>query len=587
MRDVFYCKKCGHSYLVNDRFCRHCGAPTDQKSYDVIPEPVQKTRPGPGKPQQISTYSKILSVLLIILIVSILSYPVFMFISERETSKFLDFAAPGTFLIGIASFLALVGLSQWVHHKKRVIIVGLLLLTGMGTAVGYSAYRYFNDQSNYLMGHQAYLEGDCAAALTHFNAINTNGLMVGDNYPILAQEEKYPCLRFQAAVEKQTAGDLSGALLAYLDFINTPGGNGLTKYAMQRSSALFEQNQPSALATLATCEKRQPLLEKNLIPQQALPSFYLACARVYETTNTYQAYDLYKEILTTYPDSPVAPEATTALLANEAACSDVEAIKLLLPSAIRDESISGLYYHCGQEFETDHNWAGVIGMYSALLMEYPDNSLAPEAETALMAMILANPEICYNYLTGLQSSVIAKRKGVMPALWYGCGQNFETNQDWDQAISFYEGFLTYYPEDANAAVVEAALARLIIANIKAKKTATFDITIPQPSGTTGNESVLIIIQNDSPAKLRIAFVGPESHVEILEPCSVCSFYTFKPFSCRMLGPTIGRYSLKPGQYEMVVESISHGGVVPWRASWSLVSGNEYTVCFFVVTKAGQ
>jgi hypothetical protein len=49
------------------------------------------------------------------------------------------------------------------------------------------------------------------------------------------------------------------------------------------------------------------------------------------------------------------------------------------------------------------------------------------------------------------------------------------------------------------------------------------------------------------------------------------------------GP-IGRYTLPPGDYDVVVEAISGGDVTPFSGRWSLGSGSEYHNCFFIVTR---
>jgi len=53
-----------------------------------------------------------------------------------------------------------------------------------------------------------------------------------------------------------------------------------------------------------------------------------------------------------------------------------------------------------------------------------------------------------------------------------------------------------------------------------------------------------------------------------------------------MGP-IGRYTLEPGQYDVVVESISDRGVTPGPSNWDLVSGDQYSSCFFIVTTFWQ
>jgi hypothetical protein len=148
----------------------------------------------------------------------------------------------------------------------------------------------------------------------------------------------------------------------------------------------------------------------------------------------------------------------------------------------------------------------------------------------------------------------------------------------------YENFLVEYPDHSLASDVEAALARSIVA--QAKAAGAGEIPAPEFSGSTGSEFTEVVIQNDSPERLRIVFSGPDSRVEDLEACSSCQkYFGIGPTFCPEQGP-IGRYTLKPGQYEIVVESVSDTGVTPWIGDWGLLSGDEYSSCFFIVTTLG-
>lgn len=91
---------------------------------------------------------------------------------------------------------------------------------------------------------------------------------------------------------------------------------------------------------------------------------------------------------------------------------------------------------------------------------------------------------------------------------------------------------------------------------------------------------MVVIQNDSPERLRLVFSGSQSMIVELAACSSCTTYMFTPFSCPEKGP-VGRYSLTPGNYEVLVESISDSGVTPYTGTWELVGGDEYYSCFYI------
>jgi tetratricopeptide (TPR) repeat protein len=374
----------------------------------------------------------------------------------------------------------------------------------------YSTVRYLVDRSNYSRAHQAYQQAECETAISYFNKV-INGWRLVDigGYPALAQKEKAECIPFQAAVDKQQDGNFSAALVAYADFVGTYDDSPLTQAARKKSTTLFEEVKPSALASNETCEKLDALLVRELIPQldQNLPPFYLACGRVYETANKQQ-------------DS--------------------------------------------------------FAMYEAFLTEYPNHSLAEEAEM----LLLANPLACEKNESLKENDIIADRTDFMPRLYYGCGQAYKDEGAWDNAITIYENFLSEFPNHSLAPDVEEALAQSIV--MQAKAAGAGEIPAPQSSGSTDSGITLVIIRNDSPEQLRIVFSGPESQVEELDSCSSCTHYTGTgPLYCPEQGP-IGRYTLKPGQYDVVVEAISDSGTTPWTGTWDLLDGDEYYNCFFIV-----
>jgi tetratricopeptide (TPR) repeat protein len=459
------------------------------------------------------------------------------------------------------------------------ILMGLLIMV----AVGYTAIRFFIDQNNYNKGHRAYLQADCTQAIRLFDSV-INGWRLVDigGFPALAQQEKTECIPYQAAVEKQQAGDFGTALMAYLNFIRGYSGSVLAADARNRGMSLFEQAQPSTLANQETCMNIDSLLEENLIPQQEvnLPPFYLSCGQVYDSANNQQSsFDMYKRLLTEYPNDLLAGEAETSLIANPLACKESDSLKNSV-IAQRNEFMPSLYYHCGQAYDAANDEQGSFAMYKALLTEYPSDLRAAEAEVSLLANSLACKES-----DSLKNNVIAERTEFMPSLYYQCGQAYEGESDWEQAITMYENFLAEYPSHSLAPDAEAGLARSIVA--QAQTTSAGEIPTPERSGSTGSTVTEVVIQNDSPEPLRIVFSGPESRVEELEACSSCTTYTgLGPLYCPEQGP-IGRYRLTPGAYDVVVESGSDDGTTPWTGFWNLVSGDEYYSCFFIVTTFGQ
>ena len=453
------------------------------------------------------------------------------------------------------------------------ILVGLLIMI----AVIYNAIRFFLDQENYNKGHQAYLQADCTTAIPHFDSvIGAWRLLDIGGFPGLAAQEKAECISFGAAVEKQQSRDFHGALMGYLNFIRDYNNSALREAARGRGASLFGQVNPSELAGEQSCTSIDALRAENLILQQDvnLPPFYLSCGHLYDAaSNQQRSLDMYKKLLTEYPNDLLATETETSLIANPLACTEAEALKNSV-IAQRNEFVPSLYYQCAQTYALAGNQQDSFEMYKTLLTEYPNAMRAPEAEASL----LTHPLACEGS-DSLKDSVIGGRAEFMPSIYYQCGQSYEGQEKWEQAIAMYEKFLVDYPGHALAVEAEAGLARSIVS--QSQGTSVGEIPAPERSGSTGTGVTEVVIQNDSPERMRIVFSGPESLVEELEPCSSCTTYTGTgPLYCPEQGP-IGRYPLTPGDYDVVVEPISDTGTTPWIGKWSLVSGDEYYSCFII------
>jgi hypothetical protein len=112
--------------------------------------------------------------------------------------------------------------------------------------------------------------------------------------------------------------------------------------------------------------------------------------------------------------------------------------------------------------------------------------------------------------------------------------------------------------------------------------ASYQIERPGLSGYPNDGSTVVEIRNDSPEEIRLVFSGPQPRYEEIEPCTDCeTFVGQDPEGCPDRGP-IQRYVLKPGQYDVVVKSISGRVVRPFTGTWQLDPNAVYSNCFFIV-----
>ena len=232
--------------------------------------------------------------------------------------------------------------------------------------------------------------------------------------------------------------------------------------------------------------------------------------------------------------------------------------------------------------------SGSILSYSDFIYNYGGSPLTSDVRNRIRYIIgqtnvetLANEAFCdqTDYLE--QNGLFPDVDNTLPPLLYQCGHTYYDSQNYSRAAEVYEQFLMLYPNHSLGPEVEDGLARSIVAGAKGSGAGT--IPAPDLSGSSGSGSTVVVIRNDSPNRLRIAFSGTEGRVEELSACSSCTNYTsIGPIFCPEQGP-IGRYTLTPGQYDVVVQSISDTSVTPWTGTWTLASGDEYSSCFFLVT----
>lgn len=424
-------------------------------------------------------------------------------------------------------------------------------------------------------------------------------------YADLAGQRRAECVPFQAIVDKHESGIYRSALVEYVDFVQNPSSSILADAARQRIASLFEQVAPVQLASQQSCERVDILRSQNLIPQHDVyaPSFYFACGQVYDILYDWErSYELYQTILTRHSQHAVAPDAERALLDNPAACMQHNALQNTVIAA-RPDFMPALSYRCGWMYAKLEDWENAFRMHEYVLKNYPNHSLASSAAHALLdnpaacerhnalqktiiaerldfmpalshrcgrmyaeqkdwekafrmheyilnnhpnhqlaadaeRALLDNPVACERH-GSLQNTTLAGRPDFMPTLSYRCGQMYERKKDWANAIRMYEHVLNNHPNHALALDAEAALARSILERAKAEGAG--EIAAPEPSGRTNKDIVEVVVQNDSPARLRIVFSGPETRVEELEACASCQIYSVTgPLHCPEKGP-VGRY----------------------------------------------
>jgi hypothetical protein len=321
----------------------------------------------------------------------------------------------------------------------------------------------------------------------------------------------------------------------------------------------------------------------------------MACVPYLDAENREASGDLpgaviaFADIVTDQAGMPLSPAASQRLnallsqqppasLASSAVCDrPAELVELAGLPGGGSETLPGLYDACGALYTQSGADENAYLMYRALLEDYPDHALASTAAGA----VLQNVYACDTAADLGNDPLFSQRAGFLGDLYFTCGEQYSARQQFKDAARAYGLFLEAYPTDRRAEDVKSALARALIAD--ARQSGAGEIALPEKVTGSGGATTTVVIQNDSPETVRLVFSGPVTRIEELPPCETCvKYYGDGPEYCPEKGP-IGSYELPSGSYDVLVESSTDQGVIPFTGQWEM-EGGEYFSCFFIVEK---
>lgn len=269
----------------------------------------------------------------------------------------------------------------------------------------------------------------------------------------------------------------------------------------------------------------------------------------------------------------IQPEA----LATLKTCQQSEQLNLKQFFSDDHNLLASFYLACSDIFVTQKMEFAAFNLLVQILTDFPEFAGVAQVEKAL----LASSATCDQSSTLMKKERIKERNEFMGELYVSCGQHYEKQKDYKNAIRIYEEFTQNYETHQKLSDINTVLAQSLFNY--ALSLGAPEIPAPSRSGTTNRGKTVVIIRNDSPESMRISFSGPESRIEELDACKSCTtFSLFKPDACPDQGP-YDTYTLKPGTYNVVVESTSGQYVTPFIGTWELENGSEYSHCFYIVT----
>lgn len=246
-------------------------------------------------------------------------------------------------------------------------------------------------------------------------------------------------------------------------------------------------------------------------------------------------------------------------------------------------------FQAGINKQTAGDAVAALTAYSQFIQRYASSPLLPtvrQEATALFNQVdfkaLVKPEVCDRMAQLQTQTLIPQPETNLPRLYNACGTDYAVRKKYPKAIAMYERVLDQYPKHSLATAAKAELVKAIVADARAKGTGS--IPAPEASGSTGSGDTVVVIQNASPSKLRLVFSGPTPRLEELPACKGCTKYiNTAPASCPKNG-TVGTYTLKPGDYNVLVKTIG-ATARPFAGNWALSNGTRYNSCFFIVQRS--
>jgi outer membrane protein assembly factor BamD (BamD/ComL family) len=515
------------------------------------------------------------------------------------------------------------------------ICTGVVVL-GWAAFQGWATYSDHQQNQNYQVGQAAYLKADCAAAADPLGkAARGEPGRKDSDFALKATAHLQECQALAAAGDLAAQNKPAEAVLRYGEFIDKYPKSPLQPVALDRRGILqqdlnYQAGQAAYLKAdciaaaepLGKAARGEPGRKDSDVARKAQAHLQecqaIAAAGNLATQNKpAEAMLRYGEFIDKHPDSPLQPLALDRrgilqqdlnYQAGQAAYfkADCAAAAEPLGKAARGEpgrkdsdmarKAQAHLQECqaiaaASNLAAQNKAAEAVLGYSEFIGRYPKSPLQPLAldrgRTIMQAgqpADLATEGVCKGLDRFLDQQLIIAQAETMPPLLYACGQRHEAAKDFGSAIAFYSRFRRDHADHPLAADVQTAFARATIAEAQAEGAGALPPPLPTRGGSPAAQ-VAVVVHNESPEHMTIVFQGPDVRVEELAACPDCARFTGTgPQSCPEKGP-VGRYILAPGSYDVVVKSSREGSAVrPFRGTWSLEAGHEYSNCFFLVTR---
>jgi hypothetical protein len=266
--------------------------------------------------------------------------------------------------------------NQTAKSSRGCIIWTIVILI---VAAGIVFIPYNIQVSRYNTALNDYAAGNCQAAVGVFESVSTAFYVIDfDKVASSARQRHLECVQYLEIVANEETGNISQALLGYLDFVQEKRSQTLSPYALSRARTIFLNFNPDVYTLPETCYASDEFLKNAFFihPEDQHSIFLLNCSRVFIEESEYDyAYSAQESLFTKYPGSSAAKDALSDLTKNPAACVNwTELQTLTLTKGI----VPGLLKQCGMNEYNDMHWGDAITYFEILLESYPTNTATRE-----------------------------------------------------------------------------------------------------------------------------------------------------------------------------------------------------------------
>lgn len=203
-----------------------------------------------------------------------------------------------------------------------------------------------------------------------------------------------------------------------------------------------------------------------------------------------------------------------------------------------------------------------------------------EAATAAEADIIAQSRWCVELDRFRNEPTLVGRPDLLPGLLAACTKTLSMAE----GLEIFEEFLKKYPGHRLTAQLMANFAARVNDGVRSQVGSRHEEKFLTRTRRVGGPEASLVIFNDAPSTLRIAFAGPEPWVVELPPCDNCPGPTSDPDPiCTEKGPS-QRIALMPGEYDVaeVFLDAPANGMGGNYAHVRLDAGQEYFSCWGLI-----